>query len=111
MLDGRWRYYFQPGSSQTRREQRQKGDKSRKSCDITTFWSTLDIMSKQTQSVPIVPLQLPENVARVHAQLLQWYEAEQRELPWRMTNDPYAIVVSEIMLQQTQVDRVLPKYQ
>jgi A/G-specific adenine glycosylase len=65
-------------------------------------------MSKQTQS--LVPLPLPDNVAQVHAQLLQWYEAEQRNLPWRTTSDPYAILVSEIMLQQTQVDRVLPKY-
>src|SRR5437762_5487370 len=47
----------------------------------------------------------------VHHRLLSWYAAEQRELPWRATNDPYAILVSEIMLQQTQVDRVLPKYQ
>ncbi len=65
-------------------------------------------MSKQTQS--LVPLPLPDNVTQVHAQLLQWYEAEQRDLPWRTTSDPYAILVSEIMLQQTQVDRVLPKY-
>src|SRR5205814_8093447 len=68
-------------------------------------------MSKQTQSLPIVPLPPPDSAARVHAQLLQWYEAEQRNLPWRVTDDPYAILVSEIMLQQTQVDRVLPKYQ
>src|SRR5436309_15132918 len=68
-------------------------------------------MSKQTPSAPIIPLQLPDSIAQVHAQLLQWYEAEQRPLPWRMTDDPYAILVSEIMLQQTQVDRVLPKYQ
>src|SRR5437762_13682485 len=47
----------------------------------------------------------------VHHRLLSWYAAEQRELPWRATNDPYAILVSEMMLQQTQVDRVLPKYQ
>lgn len=47
---------------------------------------------------------------RVHISLLQWYAAEKRDLPWRVTNDPYAILVSEIMLQQTQVDRVLPKY-
>ena len=47
----------------------------------------------------------------VHHRLLTWYAAEQRELPWRATNDPYAILVSEMMLQQTQVDRVLPKYQ
>ncbi|HTK11707.1 MAG TPA: A/G-specific adenine glycosylase [Ktedonobacteraceae bacterium] len=48
---------------------------------------------------------------RVHSSLLSWYAAEQRHLPWRTTSDPYAILVSEIMLQQTQVDRVLPKYQ
>src|SRR5437660_2653888 len=52
-----------------------------------------------------------EQLARVHAYLLQWYAEEHRDLPWRSTHDPYAILVSEIMLQQTQVDRVLPKYQ
>src|SRR6266480_1919788 len=52
-----------------------------------------------------------EQIARVHSKLLHWYITEKRDLPWRSTNDPYAILVSEIMLQQTQVDRVLPKYQ
>lgn len=42
--------------------------------------------------------------------LLSWYRVEGRSLPWRTTRDPYAIVVSELMLQQTQVSRVLPKY-
>lgn len=43
--------------------------------------------------------------------LLAWYDAAGRAaLPWRATRDPYAIVVSEVMLQQTQVDRVVPKY-
>jgi A/G-specific adenine glycosylase len=42
--------------------------------------------------------------------LLSWYAREARDLPWRRTHDPYAILVSELMLQQTQVDRVLPKY-
>jgi A/G-specific adenine glycosylase len=42
--------------------------------------------------------------------LLAWYDANGRSLPWRETSDPYHILVSEIMLQQTQVDRVLPKY-
>ena len=42
--------------------------------------------------------------------LLAWYRKHGRELPWRTTDDPYHILVSEIMLQQTQVDRVLPKY-
>ncbi len=43
--------------------------------------------------------------------LLRWYRAHKRDLPWRRTSDPYRILVSEIMLQQTQVDRVIPKYQ
>jgi A/G-specific adenine glycosylase len=42
--------------------------------------------------------------------LLVWYDRNGRTLPWRDTSDPYHILVSEIMLQQTQVDRVLPKY-
>lgn len=43
--------------------------------------------------------------------LLDWYAREGRAgLPWRQTRDPYAILVSEIMLQQTQVERVIPKY-
>jgi A/G-specific adenine glycosylase len=42
--------------------------------------------------------------------LLRWYDRNGRDLPWRRTDDPYHILVSEIMLQQTQVDRVLPKY-
>jgi A/G-specific adenine glycosylase len=43
--------------------------------------------------------------------LLAWYKANGRNLPWRHTGDPYHILVSEVMLQQTQVDRVLPKYE
>ena len=42
--------------------------------------------------------------------LLEWYAAEGRDLPWRRTRDPYAILVSEVMLQQTQVERVIPRY-
>ena len=53
---------------------------------------------------------IPEHVTQVHDALLAWYAVEQRPLPWRITHDPYAILVSEVMLQQTQVDRVLPKY-
>ncbi len=45
-----------------------------------------------------------------HAALLAWYQAHGRDLPWRRTRDPYKVLVSEVMLQQTQVDRVLPKY-
>ena len=42
--------------------------------------------------------------------ILAWYRRNCRELPWRDTQDPYAILVSEVMLQQTQVARVLPRY-
>jgi A/G-specific adenine glycosylase len=42
--------------------------------------------------------------------LLGWFRANGRDLPWRRTRDPYAILVSEVMLQQTQVDRVIPRY-
>ena len=42
--------------------------------------------------------------------LLAWYRTAARDLPWRRTRDPYAILVSEVMLQQTQVARVVPRY-
>lgn len=44
-------------------------------------------------------------------ELKKFYAQHRRDLPWRRTRDPYRILVSEIMLQQTQVDRVLPKYE
>jgi A/G-specific adenine glycosylase len=47
----------------------------------------------------------------VERELLEWFAANGRNLPWRKTRDPYAILVSEIMLQQTQVDRVVPRYE
>jgi A/G-specific adenine glycosylase len=55
---------------------------------------------------------LPEAALRrgFQRRLLAWYRRHGRDLPWRRTRDPYAILVSEIMLQQTQVDRVVPKY-
>ncbi|MER2565786.1 MAG: A/G-specific adenine glycosylase [Myxococcaceae bacterium] len=45
------------------------------------------------------------------AALLGWFDHNKRDLPWRHTKDPYAIWISEVMLQQTQVDRVIPYYQ
>jgi A/G-specific adenine glycosylase len=44
------------------------------------------------------------------AVLLAWFAANERDLPWRRTRDPYAILVSEVMLQQTQVERVVLRY-
>ena len=43
--------------------------------------------------------------------LLDWYHRNRRPLPWRETRNPYAILVSEMMLQQTQVERVIPRFE
>ncbi len=47
---------------------------------------------------------------KIQKTLLSWYTKHGRDLPWRHTHDPYHILVSEVMLQQTQVDRVILKY-
>ena len=52
----------------------------------------------------------PQLRRKFRRRLLDWYRKNGRDLPWRRTRDPYHILVSEVMLQQTQVDRVLPKY-
>ena len=57
-----------------------------------------------------LPVPVPADRRRFRQRLLTWYGRHGRDLPWRKTDDPYHILVSEIMLQQTQVDRVLPKY-
>jgi A/G-specific adenine glycosylase len=55
-------------------------------------------------------LAIPEK-EKIQNKLLQWFTKNARDLPWRKTQDPYAIWVSEIMLQQTQVPTVIPYYQ
>jgi A/G-specific adenine glycosylase len=60
---------------------------------------------------PLPALPTPPLRRRFRRRLLEWYRRNGRDLPWRHTRDPYHILVSEVMLQQTQVDRVLPKYQ
>jgi len=50
------------------------------------------------------------NQKHISNHLLAWYKKNQRQLPWRKTNDPYQIWVSEVMLQQTQVKTVVPFY-
>jgi A/G-specific adenine glycosylase len=62
-------------------------------------------MTARARSLPGSPAR-----QRFRRKLLTWYRANGRDLPWRQTTDPYHILVSEVMLQQTQVDRVLPKY-
>jgi len=65
--------------------------------------------SKQTRNAKAA-LPAPADRRRFRQRLLAWYRRHGRDLPWRKTSDPYHILVSEVMLQQTQVDRVLPKY-
>lgn len=49
-------------------------------------------------------------ITRLQDDILTRYDEYQRDLPWRQTRDPYRILVSEVMSQQTQVARVIPKY-
>jgi A/G-specific adenine glycosylase len=53
----------------------------------------------------------PDRLARIRDRLAAWYARARRDLPWRATRDPYAIWVSEVMLQQTRVDTVVPYYE
>src|SRR5262245_41182274 len=64
----------------------------------------------RTTSLGVLPIPPTADRRRFRQRLLRWYGRHGRDLPWRKTSDPYHILVSEIMLQQTQVDRVLPKY-
>jgi A/G-specific adenine glycosylase len=70
-------------------------------------------VSRATRSSSVAALQLPASLSRRRFRrlLLDWYRKHGRALPWRTTDDPYHILVSEVMLQQTQVERVLTKYQ
>jgi len=50
-------------------------------------------------------------IRKIRAPLLRWYDANRRDLPWRRSSDPYAIWISEAMLQQTRVDTVIPYWE
>lgn len=54
---------------------------------------------------------LPKDIRGIRRHLLEWYRREARDLPWRRTRDPYAIWLSEILLQQTRVEQGLPYYE
>src|SRR5262249_58867775 len=56
------------------------------------------------------PLALPQGTHAFRRRLLAWYAVHRRALPWRGTRDPYEVLVSEFMLQQTQVTRVMGHY-
>jgi A/G-specific adenine glycosylase len=68
------------------------------------------VVSPRVSELPEV-LWPEEERRRFGAALIDWFQASHRDLPWRRTNDPYAIWVSEIMLQQTQVRTVIPYYE
>src|ERR1043165_877998 len=73
------------------------------------------IIAAVTDNTPVprkksLPVPNPARRQWFRRRLLAWYRRNGRALPWRQTRDPYSVLVSEIMLQQTQVDRVLPKY-
>lgn len=57
-----------------------------------------------------VSISAVDRIDKIRDGLLEWFSENARKLPWRQTRDPYAILVSEVMLQQTQVDRVVPYY-
>ena len=59
---------------------------------------------------PQLPQATKARIKRFQSALLRWFEGHGRDLPWRRTRNPYHILVSEMMLHQTQVDRVIPKY-
>jgi len=71
--------------------------------------SGLDV-ERWALEVRVQTVRSPENLAVFRRSLVRWYRRNGRDLPWRRTRDPYAILVSEFMLQQTQVATVIPYY-
>jgi A/G-specific adenine glycosylase len=53
----------------------------------------------------------PEHILLFQEKIFTWYRKNKRDLPWRKTRDPYKILISEVMSQQTQIIRVIPKYE
>ena len=75
----------------------------------STLNSALDV-ERWASDVRAQSVKSPENLAVFRRSLVRWYRDHGRDLPWRQTRDPYAILVSEFMLQQTQVTTVIPYY-
>src|SRR3989344_9134308 len=71
------------------------------------------VLARRSRSAPARLREDPSNaqVTAFRARVWKyWKESGRHDLPWRKTKDPYHILISEVMLQQTQVDRVMPKY-
>jgi A/G-specific adenine glycosylase len=80
-----------------------RSEKSHLLVEHSSSWKSVNVMRASLFDVS-------RTLARVERLLEEWFAAHGRDLPWRRTRDPYAILVSEVMLQQTQVDRVVPRY-
>lgn len=76
----------------------------------TRLWYNTAVEQQTPLAAAAPPALDPARLQRIQQSLIAWFETHGRDLPWRRTRDPYQILVSEIMLQQTQVDRVKPKY-
>ncbi|MFC1555844.1 A/G-specific adenine glycosylase [candidate division KSB1 bacterium] len=75
--------------------------------ELSQYLKTAEQQSERLSSKALTP----KEITQFRNTIYLYFSEFGRKLPWRETNDPYRILVSEIMLQQTQVDRVLPKYQ
>ncbi len=80
-----------------------RSEKSHRLVVQSSSWKSVSVTSSSFSRVS-------RTLARVERLLSDWFAREGRDLPWRRTRDPYAILVSEVMLQQTQVERVVPRY-
>jgi A/G-specific adenine glycosylase len=58
----------------------------------------------------VIPIPAPREAHRIRGALLAWYDREHRSFPWRGLTDPYAVLVSEVMLQQTQASRIAERF-
>ncbi|WP_371876565.1 A/G-specific adenine glycosylase [Pyxidicoccus fallax] len=67
--------------------------------------------AKRSAAPAITVSPTPKHLTAVRGPLLGWYDRNKRDLPWRRTRDPYAIWLSEVMLQQTQVSTVIPYWE
>jgi len=77
-------------------------------CPILANHYNAPVSVKKTK--PVIPQGDAARTRSIRRSLLVWFAANARDMPWRRTRDPYAIWVSEVMLQQTQVDTVIPYY-
>ena len=87
----------------------ENAERSTLNAQCSTLNSPLDV-ERRSLDVRSHNVRSPQELTKFRRSLLRWYRQHERDLPWRRTRDPYQILVSEIMLQQTQVVTVIPYY-